>query len=225
MRIETRYCSDADGFCFDTPEKAIEHDKNLPRSIETYRDDLACLEKEGADQDRITSQKAAIRDLEERWGAAQRSWAHVTYDPAYMAPRTTQERRAWRQACKQWPDHMALVHIWPENRILPSGTECISAWRSRRFLATLWRETNGHERLTINRVEINTATGAWKEGIGWETLQRIKRECGLGERACIEIYPPDSELVNDAPMRHLWLLNSPPDQMWTRAGNENLDEN
>lgn len=41
---------------------------------------------------------------------------------------------------------------------------------------------------------------------GWSDLQRIKNElCGEG-CAALEVYPPDSEVVDQANMRHLFVL-------------------
>jgi hypothetical protein len=50
----------------------------------------------------------------------------------------------------------------------------------------------------------------WADGITWDTLQLLKRECGHGERWAVEVYPPDTDIVNVANMRHLWLLRAPP---------------
>jgi hypothetical protein len=41
---------------------------------------------------------------------------------------------------------------------------------------------------------------------GWSDLQRIKSELIGPTRVAIEIYPPDAELVDDANMRHLFVL-------------------
>jgi hypothetical protein len=42
----------------------------------------------------------------------------------------------------------------------------------------------------------------------WTDCQRIKREVLLtgAERAAVEVYPPESELVDSANMYHLWVL-------------------
>lgn len=44
--------------------------------------------------------------------------------------------------------------------------------------------------------------------ISWDQLQRIKNLVwGLDARA-IEAYPPQSEVINNVQMRHLWLLGA-----------------
>lgn len=50
----------------------------------------------------------------------------------------------------------------------------------------------------------------WKEdgsdGITWDELMAVKNEF-LGEEVeAIEIYPPQNEVVNDANIRHLWVV-------------------
>ncbi len=43
-----------------------------------------------------------------------------------------------------------------------------------------------------------------KGGISWDTLQRIKNETLGSDVLCVEVYPPDAELVDNLNMRHLW---------------------
>jgi hypothetical protein len=73
---------------------------------------------------------------------------------------------------------------------------------------------NGAERLTICRTTVDPSAARWLEGIGWDDLQRLKRECGRGERWAVEIFPADSEVVNVANMRHLWVLPEAPSFAW-----------
>lgn len=44
--------------------------------------------------------------------------------------------------------------------------------------------------------------------ITWDELQAIKNEHWGNEAVAIEIYPPESRVVNNVPMRHLWRLGS-----------------
>lgn len=89
----------------------------------------------------------------------------------------------------------------------PEG--CIALWRSNRFLAQIYAKENGAQHFSINRMQIDTGTGRWLEGITWEELQRVKSEIGFGDRDAVEIYPPDQDVVNVANMRHIWLLDHP----------------
>lgn len=42
--------------------------------------------------------------------------------------------------------------------------------------------------------------------LSWEELQEGKRDLGFGDCLAVEIYPPDAEVVNEANIRHLWVL-------------------
>lgn len=124
--------------------------------------------------------------------------------------------RSFREECKQYPGDMTPVPMDKVGHIDQAGlkSKILKAWRSNRFLAMFCKEPNGI-RLSINRTEIDTALGTWKSGISWDQLMDIKRACGYGETHAIEIYPADSAIVNVAAIRHLWLLEEPPPQLWT----------
>lgn len=95
-----------------------------------------------------------------------------------------------------------------------SGDERVAeVWRSRKFLVVVYNE-RGHCRVTINRAELDQE-GGWLAGITWDEIQKIKRDIGRGEMWAVECYPPDSEVVNVANMRHIWLLPGKPDYGWT----------
>ena len=81
-------------------------------------------------------------------------------------------------------------------------------WRSRHFVVQEYPEANDVIRLTINRTSVNQTTLDWQDGITWDELQDIKRQCGYGDREAVEIYPPDNNVVNVGSMRHLWILPS-----------------
>jgi hypothetical protein len=127
---------------------------------------------------------------------------------------TTRERRErvrWlQQENRKYPDRMVEEPI-PIS--MSEGVPC-RAWRSRRFLAGLYRtSTPGVVRLTVNRADA-TIQGEWLEGITWDDLQRVKRECGFGGLCAVEVFPPDEQVVNVANMRHLFLLPDVPDYVW-----------
>lgn len=88
--------------------------------------------------------------------------------------------------------------------------------RSRGFLVQEFAEADGVIRLSINRTELR-GDGRWTDGITWDELQRLKREAGHGDRVAVEVFPPDSDVVNVANVRHLWLLRGAPAFMWKRG--------
>jgi len=108
-------------------------------------------------------------------------------------------RKMLRAESAQFPAVMTEIprDQWPEE-----NPRVLRVWRSREFQAVLW-DNSGHHRLSVNRTVIDN-TGSWLDGITWDDLQRIKRECGFGLRLAVEMYPPDDDVVNVANMRHLW---------------------
>jgi hypothetical protein len=127
-------------------------------------------------------------------------------------------RRAMRRAVAAesalFPAEMQLIA-----ETFAGSTDPGRVWRSRTHLAMLYTH-EGHSRLTVQRV----TDAAFhpdrdpKGGISWDELQRIKSECGFGGWWAVEVYPPDPEVVDVAPMRHLWLLGAvAPPYAWRKA--------
>jgi len=85
-------------------------------------------------------------------------------------------------------------------------------WLSKNFLVQVFIEKTGY-RITVNRTSMKP-DGSWKDRITWDELQNIKRAVHFGDHQAVEIYPPDSEVINDANMRHLWVLTDPLDIGW-----------
>lgn len=117
---------------------------------------------------------------------------------------TRQQRRALAADNRREPESLRQVtrHEWPPP--FPNGL--LEVWRSRDFLVQVF----GHEanvRLSVCRTELSGQR--WADGISWDDLQRLKRECGRGEACAVELFPPDSTVVNVASMRHLWIVEAP----------------
>lgn len=109
-----------------------------------------------------------------------------------------------RKESKQYPSHLIKIEdVKVSEGMNPKPTE---VWRSNAFLVTLYVEANGLERMSVCRTELNEV-GRWVDRIMWDDLQRLKRECGRGDRCAIEVYPADQNLVNVANMRHLWFMS------------------
>lgn len=62
-------------------------------------------------------------------------------------------------------------------------------------------------RLTVNRTHVDPVSFRWLDGITWDQLQDLKRQCGRGHLEAVEIYPPDADVVNVASLRHLWVIS------------------
>lgn len=93
----------------------------------------------------------------------------------------------------------------------------LNVWLSADYLAVLYQQrANGQTRLTVNRTRRNGKS--WRDGITWDELQRIKNET-LGEEVwCVECYPAQSKVVNVSNMRHLWVLDGPPETRFPEKG-------
>jgi hypothetical protein len=45
-----------------------------------------------------------------------------------------------------------------------------------------------------------------RDGISWDILQQVKNDLAGEDAMAVEIYPPQCFLVNEANMRHLWVI-------------------
>lgn len=124
------------------------------------------------------------------------------------------ERRMMAKYAREEASHrpVTLTEIprsrWPTH-YLNDPKAPVKAYESRKYLAQLY-DAGAHESRTAMRLSICRVTlgddGRWEEGLGWEELMQVKRECGYGDWYAVEVYPQDSEVVNVANMRHLWLI-------------------
>ena len=127
-------------------------------------------------------------------------------------------RRAVAKNSAKRPERLTRIprDQWPADQ-RPGGCNRVGVWASREFLVQVFRdELRGTTRLSINRAHFG-ADGRWLADISWDELQAIKREIGFGDFWAVECFPPESDVVNVANMRHLWLLTEPPAYGWSRA--------
>lgn len=110
---------------------------------------------------------------------------------------------------------------WPN---VGRDTPPIDVWRDGDFLALAYAvpEHPAHLRLTVVRAAGVGLDGCgrviYRDGITWDDLMGVKRDCGYGDRWAVEVFPPDSHVVNVANMRHLWLLPGAPTYAWRGDG-------
>lgn len=129
----------------------------------------------------------------------------------------TQRRAAKQHLTKEnakLPAHLQEIprEKWPEG----APASLLSVWRSKGYLVqVLNAPAPALVRLSVNRTSIGP-TG-WKDGIGWEDLQRIKAECGYGDQDAVEVFPAQRDVVNVTNMRHLWIMADPLDFIWRKA--------
>ena len=127
---------------------------------------------------------------------------------------TKQQVRQLRRDNLNYP---AVLSILPHEK-WPPGAKLMEkpprrVWRSKDFLVQAYFE-NGHDRLSISRTDWDENAKRWKEGISWDDIQRLKAEAGFADHWAVEVFPPQSEVINVANMRHIWLLKSAPDYAW-----------
>jgi hypothetical protein len=132
---------------------------------------------------------------------------------------TREQRRELERQNAKMPRELRLVprEEWPlEHR---RGL-ILRVWRSRDFLVQEYDEPAPVlVRLSVLRTTLNPKLGRWVDGITWDELQRIKAECGYGQHDALELYPPDSDVVNVANLRHLWVMRELQTFAW-RSGRQ-----
>lgn len=122
-----------------------------------------------------------------------------------------------KQARKQRPvgpfkpvSDLEMTGAWMRAKIKP-----VAVFLSPRFLATVYQEARGVLRITINRTRLEPGgSGRFVDRISWDELQDIKSQIGFGAWWGVEVYPSDDEVINDANMRHLFLLPEAPYFAW-----------
>jgi len=83
----------------------------------------------------------------------------------------------------------------------------LKVWRSAEFFVQEFPPTHdGVIRLSVNRTHVDPTSLRWVDGISWDDLQRLKGEAGYADREAVEVYPPAACVVNEANIRHLWIL-------------------
>jgi len=92
----------------------------------------------------------------------------------------------------------------------------LEVWISSYFLVQVFDESHGVRRLSVCRTTMGP-DGRWDDGISWDELMDVKRQLGLGDAYGVEVYPRDQDIVDEANMRHLWLLPEPLQIGWSKT--------
>jgi len=125
-----------------------------------------------------------------------------------------QRRQLARDNAKQ---PTALQEVPREQWPNPSATH-LRVLRSRDFLVQEFAEKPpAAVRLTVCRAVLDG--NRWQDGISWDELQRLKRECGYGDRDAVEVFPADDDVVNVANMRHLFVMSDALPYAWRKSSN------
>lgn len=129
---------------------------------------------------------------------------------------TREQRRQLERDNAKWPKHLEPVprSMWPESMHLDDNL--LAVFRSRTFLVMKFAaEKPAIVRLSVNRTTLSG--DRWADNITWDELQAIKLELGYFSEDAVEVYPPATDVVNVANMRHLWILTEPLPFAWRRS--------
>ena len=130
---------------------------------------------------------------------------------------TRRQVRQLRRDNSIWPPRLEAIPAdkWPKH--IPHAKPRVNVFRSREFLVQVFDEGHDTLRLSVNRTDWDFTLGRWREDISWDDLQRLKEEAGYGGRWAVEIFPAADEVVNEANMRHIWLLKGAPTFAWRKG--------
>jgi hypothetical protein len=114
------------------------------------------------------------------------------------------------------PDRFDCIDIdHLDNRTIEQNkTSLIKAYRSRDFMAMIY-DQDGYIRISVCRTAIKD-DGNWCDGITFDELLWIKNKIGFLHRDAVEIYPAKDDFVNEANMRHLFILKENLPFIWRR---------
>lgn len=132
---------------------------------------------------------------------------------------TRAKRRKLAIENAKWPAELQEIPEaeWRRGPVVPK--DLTNVFRSRDFLVQVYSaQAPAIYSITVCRTVLDSDAGRWRDGITWNELQRIKRECGFGAYHAVEVFPADCDLVNVANLRHLWILHDPPAFAWRRGG-------
>lgn len=80
-------------------------------------------------------------------------------------------------------------------------------WISKYFVVEVHKAKNsGDEVLCIYRTAKDATTSRNVGDITWDELMEVKRQVGRGQVFSIEVFPPDSEIIDTENVRHLFLI-------------------
>jgi hypothetical protein len=133
--------------------------------------------------------------------------------------------RMVRAAIQALPRDGSFVVMEPGDDGWPTGlagriTVPIRAWKSRNFIVQLHdRAEEGLQRLSVQRAGANAGILPQNRDlrpISWDELMAVKSDCGFADSWACELLPAAGQVVDVAPMRHIWILSQAPTFGWRR---------
>lgn len=123
------------------------------------------------------------------------------------------EQRIINKVSRSFGDKLVEIDIrqWPAlvDGRTPKGEGMLRVFRSKHVLVQEYAPPPQDAdmvvcRLTVNLIDLDG--DRWTDGIGWDQLQKIKNDLGYAAFDAVEVYPRDSDVVNVANFRHVWVL-------------------
>lgn len=131
-----------------------------------------------------------------------------------MALSRAEKRRALRGLSRE------LTQVpqadWPEDAAGLGHGVLAALWRSQ--TRTVMVREHDHPTITARICVMAMGRGARNATLGWDELQRIKRQVGFGGHFAVEAFPEDSHVSDGAAVRHLWVLRERPAWAWRNHG-------
>lgn len=125
-------------------------------------------------------------------------------------------RKYMKKKSKGFQSHLVEIPFeeWPE--VARSSGRHFKVLRSNKFLVQIFPlKEPCVVRISVCRAELQGST--WKDGISWDELMQIKRECGYKDFDAVEIYPMDEDIINVTNMRHIFVMKDPLEFAWRNS--------
>jgi hypothetical protein len=121
-------------------------------------------------------------------------------------PMNRQERRAsaanGRRMMKAGWSDFEQVHV-SMSQFAALAKDAISVWKNNKYIVFVCREIETAWG-PVGRLMVRQNDG--EPVRSWADMQRIKNEFVSHEATAIQVFPPDAELHDAAPIYHLWIL-------------------
>ena len=115
------------------------------------------------------------------------------------------------QQAKRQAEELRQIEVWEWPELLMMDEQPAQVWRSSRYLVLIYLTDDPNvQRVGVLRSDGIGKDGDWLDGITWDDLQAVKAAIGRQESFAIEVFPPQSEVVNTANIRWLWVFRTPP---------------
>jgi hypothetical protein len=86
------------------------------------------------------------------------------------------------------------------------GEDAIGVWENATYYCAAFACDNAI-RLSIMRHDL-------KDGLTWDEIRAVKKDCGFADFDALEFYPKESDIVNTGNMRHIFIFEKELPLIW-----------